>query len=106
MNQSFEVCKHSASRNYILYRSSAEAYISPDNKVQIMDAVAVALRVARDPFYSLIPAWMSNHMSSKAWDEITYPFPNINGCAIDVWKWIKYIVPYFIMDVITYTCWY
>ena len=31
------------------------------------------------PFYScgltLIPAWINNHMTSKMWDEITYPFP-------------------------------
>ena len=25
---------------------------------------------------TLIPAWMSNHMPSKVWDEITYPFLN------------------------------
>ena len=33
------------------------------------------------PFYNhgltLIPAWISNHMSRKVWDEITYPFPNL-----------------------------
>ena len=29
---------------------------------------------------TLIPAWKSNHMPSKVWDEITYPFPNIKGC--------------------------
>ena len=25
------------------------------------------------------PTWISNHMSSKMWNEITYPFPNFNG---------------------------
>ena len=25
---------------------------------------------------TLIPGWISNHMTSKVWDEITYPFPN------------------------------
>ena len=34
----------------------------------------------------LIPAWISNHKSSNVWDEITYPFPNFNGCAIEVWE--------------------
>ena len=29
----------------------------------------------------LIPAWISNLMPSKVWDEITYPFPNFNGCT-------------------------
>ena len=23
-------------------------------------------------------AWINNHMPSKTWDEITYPFPNFN----------------------------
>ena len=26
----------------------------------------------------LIPAWINNQMSSKVWDEITYPIPNFN----------------------------
>ena len=40
------------------------------------------------PFYknglTLIPAWISNHMPSKVWDEITHPFLNFNGCAVEV----------------------
>ena len=35
------------------------------------------------------PAWMNNHMLSKVWDEITYPFPNFNGCTVVVWEWIR-----------------
>ena len=23
------------------------------------------------------------------WDEITYPFPNFNGYAVDVWGWVR-----------------
>ena len=30
---------------------------------------------------TLIPAWISIHMSCKVWQEITYPFPNFNGCT-------------------------
>ena len=33
---------------------------------------------------TLIPAWISNHMSSKVWDEITYSFLNFNGCTVEV----------------------
>ena len=33
---------------------------------------------------TLIPAWISNHMPSKAWYEITYPFLNFNGCTVEV----------------------
>ena len=40
------------------------------------------------PFYqhglTLIPAWISNHMPGKMWDEITYPFLNFNGETIEV----------------------
>ena len=27
-----------------------------------------------------ISAWISNHMSSEVWDEITYPFPKLQRC--------------------------
>ena len=50
---------------------------------------------------TLIPAWISNHMPSKVWDEINYPFPNFK----EVWEWISNFIPHFIMDVITYPSW-
>ena len=40
------------------------------------------------PFYyhglTLIPAWISNYMPCKVWDEITYPFLNFNGSTVEV----------------------
>ena len=33
---------------------------------------------------TLILARLSNHMLGKVWDEITYPFLNLNGCTIEV----------------------
>ena len=40
------------------------------------------------PFYlhglTLIPAWISNHMPSEVWDEISYPFLNFNGATVEV----------------------
>ena len=30
------------------------------------------------------PSMNSNHMLSKVWDEITYPFLNFNGCTVEV----------------------
>ena len=50
---------------------------------------------------TLIPAWISNHMSSNVWDEITYPFPNFNDRTVEVWEWISNVIPKFIADVIT-----
>ena len=32
----------------------------------------------------LIPAWISNHTPNKVWGEITYLFPNFNGCTVEV----------------------
>ena len=44
------------------------------------------------PFYwhglTWIPAWTSNYINYKMWDEITYPFPNFNCRTVDVWDWI------------------
>ena len=42
----------------------------------------------RGPFYkhglTLIPAWISNYIHYKVWDEITYPFLNFNGATVEV----------------------
>ena len=29
-----------------------------------------------------MPAWISNYIHYKVWNEITYPFPNFNGYAV------------------------
>ena len=43
---------------------------------------------SRGHFYlhglTLIPAWISNYIHYKVWDEITYPFLNFNGCTVEV----------------------
>ena len=59
------------------------------------------------PFYihglTLLPAWISNHMPSKMWDEINHPFPNFNGgCTVEVWEWMSNLISHFMMDEITY----
>ena len=42
------------------------------------------------------------HMPSNVWDEITYPFPNFNGCTVKVWDWLNNCIPHETMGVITY----
>ena len=46
-----------------------------------------------DYFYwhgiNFIPAWISNHMSSKMLDKIIYPFSNCNGCSVGISEWIS-----------------
>ena len=44
-------------------------------------------------------------MHSKLWDEITYPFPRINGCTGEVWEWISNPILHFVIDVLAYACW-
>ena len=39
------------------------------------------------------------------WDEITYPFLNVNAAAVEVWEWMNYFIPYFIVHVIAYPYW-
>ena len=34
-------------------------------------------------------AWITNYVHFKLWDEITNPFPNCNGCTVEVWEWIS-----------------
>ena len=47
---------------------------------------------------NLNPSTESNHMPSKVWGEITYPF----GEAVEVWERIRNFIPHFIMI----TCYY
>ena len=54
---------------------------------------------------TLIPTWISNHILSNVWDEITYRFSNFNGATVEVWEWICNFIPLFMMDVITCPRW-
>ena len=59
-----------------------------------------------DPSYqhglTLAPRWKSNHMSSKVYGDINYPFPKFNGEAVEVLVWISNFISHFVMDTITY----
>ena len=43
------------------------------------------------------PPWINNYVSSNLWDEIT--------SSVEVWEWIRYFIPQFIRDTITFPCW-
>ena len=49
----------------------------------------------------LTPAWISSHMPSKVWDEITHPFANFNGANLEVWEWTNNFSSHYIVNVIT-----
>ena len=33
---------------------------------------------------TLIPSWVNDYIHYKVWDEITYPFLNLNSCTIEI----------------------
>ena len=57
------------------------------------------------PFTSMVPAWICNYIYNKVWDEITCPFSNFNGKAIEVWEWISHFISNFTVHVINWLCW-
>ena len=54
----------------------------------------------------LIPAWINKYTHDKLWDEIAYPFRNVNGAIVDVCEWICNSNSHFTAHLITYPCWY
>ena len=80
------------------------ALVAPSSSRYGLDSLAETV-VSWDPFYQhgliLIPAWICNLVFSKVWGEITFAFPNFNGCTVEVWEWIS---PYFTVHEITYAC--
>ena len=41
----------------------------------------------------------------KVWVEISCPFPNFNGEAVEVWEWISNFIPNLTRNVVTYPYW-
>ena len=71
-----------------------------------------SLFTTRGPLYSHVlwvkfnpgmDKYMCNNMYSNVWDEITYTFPN---STVEVREWTIDFIQHFIVDVITYPCWY
>ena len=58
-----------------------------------------------DLLLTLIPAWISNSIHYKMWNEITFPFPNFNGATIEVWEWVSNFIPHFTGHVIDHPYW-
>ena len=57
-------------------------------KERMMKIVSEMMLMISGPFYKhgliLIPAWISNYIYYKEWDEINYPFLNFNGATVEV----------------------
>ena len=68
---------------------SFQLYCINSNKIEMLtNLISPANLIFKGPSYehglTIIPAWVSNYMPGKMWDEITYPFLNFNGCTIEV----------------------
>ena len=55
---------------------------------QMKDQHEVTVIIMPVPLLNFM-AWISNHMPNEVLeDEITYPLPNFNGTAVEVWEWV------------------
>ena len=44
---------------------------------------------------ALIPVWINNYIRFKMCDENTYPSPNCNGAAVEVWEWVSDFITFY-----------
>ena len=44
-------------------------------------------------------------MASRMLGEITFSFPNFNGCTVEDWESKSNFIQHIIMDVVTSLCW-
>ena len=51
-----------------------------------------------------IPAWLSNDIHHKMWDEITNPFPNFNVRTVECCEWTSNFIPHLTVYLITFPC--
>ena len=93
----FVRCNYLSMSQILLLPHRTEAYFvncSQWNSIKIMSDFNSDYN---DPFYelgwTLIPAWISN-IPNKGWDEITYPFPNFDGCNVDICEFISNFAPH------------
>ena len=70
---------------YAINMMKPDLYEADLNLAQ-MDSWMQSVIDTSSPFYqhwlTLIPTWICNHMPSKLWDEITYPFLNFNTIEV------------------------
>ena len=78
------------------------------NNISSMQQLTDSHSLSGAPFTDiiwLIPTQINNHIIIHVWKEITYPFPNFNCPAVEVWKWISNVISHFAGHMITYPCW-
>ena len=55
--------------------------------------------------YNQIRQWYFREELCTKWWKIIYPFPNVNGGAVEDWEWMSNSITQFTGHVITYPCW-
>ena len=81
-------------------RRPGDKALSEPMMVTILTHICVSL-----PGFTLIPVWISYHISNKVRDESIHPFTNINSCTTDILELIINFIPLFMIDVANYPCW-
>ena len=56
--------------------------------ISLVQQTTLSKRAPVNPFTNMVYFNPNIHIHYKAWNEITLPFPNVNGAAIEVWEWI------------------
>ena len=57
----------------------AQGYLNTVEQIDRLDPARVTSNSV-----TLIPAWICHYIHYNVWDEITYPFLNFNGAAVEV----------------------
>ena len=50
-----------------------------------------------------LPNRIGSYIRYNVWAEITYPFPNFNGCTVEVWERMSNFIPHFTAHVIIFS---
>ena len=60
----------------------------PDGFAQTQNNI-IYLKAFYEHGLSSIATLKNDSTHYKVWGEITYPFPNLNGAAVEVWEWVS-----------------
>ena len=92
-------------RVHSLGRAITDNYLRCEDTTLLNGVLLVCLWYIFGTWANLILAWSSNYIHYKVWHEISYPFPNFNGAAVEVWEWISNFISHFTEYVVIYPCW-
>ena len=101
----FETPSRPLWRHYkaIIIRKSLSQLATSSHWRELMEIkICFMPRQNKSVMISAIPAWVSNYIDYEVWGEVTYPFLNVNGAAVEVWEWLSNFFPHVTGRVIPY----